>query len=134
MTDSASAHLFGLALNGIEILMPLVGAIVAATHLRRRGRNARLAVIGCLVMLPGPIVLPVGLTVGFDALSDAFGPSAAMYVLSAISLPFHLIGFGLLLAGALSEPAAPVPAFGPPPSAPWAVPDGAPADRHPRAS
>ncbi|MEU6238668.1 hypothetical protein [Kitasatospora sp. NPDC047058] len=131
MTDSTSAGLFGLVLNGTEVLMPLAGAIVAATFIRRRGRNARLAMFGCLVMLPGPILLPVGYAVAFDALADTFGPHMVAYVLSALMLPFHLIGTGLVLAGALTGPAAPVPSFGPPYPAPWAVPGGEPADRQP---
>ncbi|MFE2552992.1 hypothetical protein ACFXGI_31240 [Streptomyces sp. NPDC059355] len=102
--DQMAAGLVGLLLVAVEILAPLAGAVAAALAIRRRGRNARLAMVGCLVMLPGPIVSTVGMAVGLEPLMRAVGTYMAGYVLTAMTLPFHLVGFGLILTGALSEP------------------------------
>ncbi len=107
MTDQLSAGLLALLFTSVEILTPLAGAIVAATFIRRRGRNARLALIGCLVMLPGPIVSGLVMALGMDTLIRVFGPLMAQSVLSAIGVPFYLVGFGLVLAGALTAPVPP---------------------------
>ncbi|WP_371500756.1 hypothetical protein OG871_28925 [Kitasatospora sp. NBC_00374] len=106
MTDTATAGLVQLILTAVAVLAPLGGAIVAAVFIRRRGLNARLAMAGCLVMLPGPMVVTVGSVVGLEPLVDAFGPATAYSMLSAVTVPFHLIGLGLVLAGALVAPAA----------------------------
>ncbi|GAA1248154.1 hypothetical protein GCM10009665_43820 [Kitasatospora nipponensis] len=115
MTDIQRAALLSLLLSGIATLTPLVGAIVAAVFVRRRGRNARLALAGCLVMLAGPIVSFLGMALGLDALMRAFGPLMAQNVLSVFVAPFQLVGFGLVLAGALTAPARPSTPFGGPP-------------------
>ncbi|MEV6735356.1 hypothetical protein [Streptomyces sp. NPDC051364] len=105
--DQIAAGLVGLLLIAVEILTPVVGALVAARAIRRRGRNARLAMAGCLVMLPGPIVSTVGMALGLEPLMRAVGIHMAAHVLTAMTLPFHLLGFGLILAGALSDPTQP---------------------------
>ncbi|WP_369777855.1 hypothetical protein [Streptomyces sp. R33] len=102
--DQIAAGLVGLLLVAVEVLAPVAGAVAAALAIRRRGRGARLAMAGCLVMLPGPIVAVLGTTVGLEPLMRAVGTSMAGHVLTALTLPFHLVGFGLILAGALSEP------------------------------
>ncbi|GAA1948969.1 hypothetical protein [Kitasatospora viridis] len=107
MTDMQSAALLNLALTAITILAPLVGGIVAAMAIRRRGRNARLAMIGCLVMVPGPIVSGVAMALGFGSLGNAIGYGVAANVLSGLAMPFHLVGLALVLAGALAAPAQP---------------------------
>lgn len=105
--DQMAAGLVGLLLIAVEILVPLVGALAAARAIRRRGRNARLAMAGCLVMLPGPIVSTLGMTLGLEPLMRVVGTHMAAHVLTAMTLPFHLLGFGLILAGALSGPTQP---------------------------
>ncbi|MFE2480833.1 hypothetical protein [Streptomyces sp. NPDC059389] len=102
-----AAGLVGLLLVAVAILVPLAGAVAAALSIRRRGRAARLAMAGCLVMLAGPIMSAVGTAVGLEPLMRTVGTSMAAHVLTAMTLPFHLVGFGLLLAGALSGPARP---------------------------
>ncbi|MEU9181989.1 hypothetical protein AB0C90_35180 [Streptomyces sp. NPDC048550] len=102
--DQIAAGLVGLLFIAVEIVTPLVGALVAARAFRRRGRNARLAMTGCLVMLPGPIVSTLGMAVGLEPLMHVVGTYMAPHVLTAMTLPFHLVGFGLILAGALSDP------------------------------
>ncbi|MFE2880630.1 hypothetical protein ACFXG6_34000 [Streptomyces roseus] len=99
-----AAGLLGLLLTALEVLAPLAGAVVAALAIRRRGRNARLAMVGCLVMLPAPIVSALGVTVALEPLMQWVGTFMAGRVLTAVTLPFHLVGLGLVLAGALSEP------------------------------
>ncbi|MQS13672.1 hypothetical protein F7Q99_15675 [Streptomyces kaniharaensis] len=110
LQDQVAAGLVGLLLDSIQVLVPLVGAVVAAVAIRRRGRNARLALAGCLVMLPGPIVSVLVPALGWETIIRVFGPFMANNVLSAIALPFHLVGFGLLLAGALAAPTPQTPA------------------------
>ncbi|MFB7981491.1 hypothetical protein [Streptomyces vinaceus] len=102
--DQMAAGIVGLLLTTVEILAPLAGAVVAALAIRRRGRNARLAMVGCLVMLPAPIVSTLGLTLALEPLVQSVGTFMAGHVLTAMTLPFHLVGLGLVLAGALSEP------------------------------
>ncbi|MFD0369641.1 hypothetical protein [Streptomyces sp. NPDC127114] len=102
-----AAATVGLLLFAVEVLTPVVGAVVAALAIRRRGRHARLAMAGCLVMLPGPIVSTIGLAVGLAPLMQAVGTYMAAHVLTAMTLPFHLVGFGLILAGAISAPTQP---------------------------
>ncbi|MET9650799.1 hypothetical protein ABZZ44_11100 [Streptomyces sp. NPDC006460] len=106
MPDRTSAALVSLLLTGFAIFTPLIGAIVAAVSIRRRGRNARLALAGCLVMVPAPLVTVLGPLV-LETLVRHFGPYMAFQVISAIALPFHLVGFALVLAGALTGPSAP---------------------------
>ncbi|MFE6841154.1 hypothetical protein [Streptomyces sp. NPDC057686] len=105
--DRIAAGLVGLLLVTLEILAPLAGAVVAALAIRRRGRNARLAMVGCLVMLPVPIISTLGTAVGLEPLMHSVGTYMAGHVLTAMTLPFHLVGFGLILAGALSGPRQP---------------------------
>ncbi|MBV6698638.1 hypothetical protein KV557_16150 [Kitasatospora aureofaciens] len=104
MPDTLVAGLVSLLLTVLEVLAPLVGAVVAATYIRRRGRNARLAFVGCLVMTPGPIITTLVMAFGLEPLIRAVGTLAATSVLSAIPLPFHLVGLGLIVAGALTAP------------------------------
>ncbi|WP_405361563.1 hypothetical protein OG535_27120 [Kitasatospora sp. NBC_00085] len=106
MTDQMSVALVSLLFTGILILVPLAGAVVAALFIRRRGRNARLAMAGCLVTALGPLVLALGMALGSDTLYGKVGLAAAVGVQSAITAVFSLVGLGLVLAGAL---AAPVP-------------------------
>ncbi|MFB6615573.1 hypothetical protein ACFCV9_15360 [Streptomyces sp. NPDC056367] len=117
--NQMAAGLVGLLLMAIAVLTPVAGAVMAALAIRRRGRNARLAMVGCLVMLPGPVVSTLGMLVGLGPLMDALGPYMAPHVIAAMALPFHLVGFGLVLAGALSDPKQPsTPSLPPPPLAP----------------
>ncbi|MFJ8434711.1 hypothetical protein ACIQ9P_25765 [Kitasatospora sp. NPDC094019] len=109
MTDYRTVGLVHLFITAVSVLTPLVGAVVAGTLLRSRGRNARLAMIGCLVMLPGPLVLMVGTGLGLDTVLPDLEPLMAISVLSGIATLFHLAGFVLILTGALSEPARPAP-------------------------
>ncbi len=107
MTDYRTVGLIHLFIAGVSVLTPLIGAVVAGTCIRRRGRNARLAMIGCLVTAPGPIVLVLGAGLGLDSLFAGVEPLVALSVVSAISVLFQLAGLVLILAGALTEPARP---------------------------
>ncbi|MDH6122485.1 hypothetical protein [Kitasatospora sp. GAS204B] len=120
MTDQLAAGLTGLLLFAIKTLAPLVGAVVAALAIRRRGRNARLAFAGCLVMLPEPILSTFGPALWSGSLIRGLGPLMVSNVLTVIVLPFQLVGFGLLLAGALSAPRPPQPAGQPAAGQPFA--------------
>ncbi|MET9399674.1 hypothetical protein [Kitasatospora sp. NPDC002965] len=110
MTDYETARLVSLIVGSANVLVPLAGAVVAGTFLRRRGRNARLAMIGCLVMAVSPIVVSVVLAFATDSLYDELGLAMAINAPVLLSLPFHLAGLGLIVAGAL---AAPAPALAP---------------------
>ncbi|MFB6891627.1 hypothetical protein ACFCX4_20245 [Kitasatospora sp. NPDC056327] len=103
MTDTQTLGIVSLASTALSVLTPVVGAVVAGTFLRRRGRNARLAMIGCLVMAPGPLVFTVGVALGG---TNFFGddPVLAISIVSVATIPFHLVGLGLILAGALAAP------------------------------
>lgn len=103
--NPTSAAAVDLILLAVHVLVPLSGAVMSALAIRRRGRNARLALAGCLVMAPTPIVSSLALAFGMGPLMQAVGPSMAAPVLTMVLMPFHLAGFGLLLAGALSGPA-----------------------------
>ncbi|SDT81783.1 hypothetical protein SAMN05216371_6819 [Streptomyces sp. TLI_053] len=107
MTDYRTVGLVHLFIAALSVLVPLAGAVVAGTFLRRRGRNARLAMIGCLVTAPGPVVLVLGTGFGLDTVFAGADPLVALTVVSGIATLFHLAGFVLILAGALGAPAAP---------------------------
>ncbi|MFB8240128.1 hypothetical protein ACFC58_26645 [Kitasatospora purpeofusca] len=107
MTDYRTVGLVHLFIAAVSVLVPLIGAVVAGTFLRRRGRNARLAMIGCLVTAPGPIVLVLGTGLGLDTVFSGLEPLVAISIVSAIASLFHLAGFVLILAGALTAPARP---------------------------
>lgn len=107
MTDYRTVGLIHLFIAGVSVLTPLIGAVVAGTYIRRRGRNARLAMIGCLVTALGPIVLVLGTGFGLDSLFGGVEPLVALSVVSAASALFHLAGLLLILAGALTVPARP---------------------------
>ncbi|KOV29859.1 hypothetical protein ADK60_17165 [Streptomyces sp. XY431] len=128
MTDYRTVGLIHLFIAAVSVLTPLIGAVVAGTFLRRRGRNARLAMIGCLVTAPGPVVLVLGAGLGLDTVFADLEPLVAMSVLSGIATLFHLTGLVLILAGALSAPARPAPLQAPYPyAAPFHVyPNDAP--------
>ncbi|MFD7905368.1 hypothetical protein ACFV4F_11385 [Kitasatospora sp. NPDC059722] len=104
MSDQLTAGLIGLGVIAVDVLTPLVGAVVAANHIRKRGRNARLAMAGCLVMALAPVVSTIALTLWLEPLIRATDPVLGANLVPLFTLPFQLVGFGLLLAGALSEP------------------------------
>ncbi|MEU8512023.1 hypothetical protein AB0C76_10590 [Kitasatospora sp. NPDC048722] len=104
MSDHVTAGLIGLGVIVVDFLTPLVGAVVAANHIRKRGRNARLAMAGCLVMAPAPAISTIALAFWLEPLMRATDPVLAANLVPLFALPFQLVGFGLLLAGALSEP------------------------------
>ncbi|MFE6745337.1 hypothetical protein ACFVGM_05735 [Kitasatospora purpeofusca] len=104
MTDYRTVGLVHLFIAAVSVLAPLIGAVVAGTFVRRRGRNARLAMIGCLVTAPGPIVLVLGTGLGLDTVFAGVEPLVALSVVSAIATLFHLVGFVLILVGALTDP------------------------------
>ncbi|MGF1426636.1 hypothetical protein [Kitasatospora sp. LaBMicrA B282] len=120
MNDSFAASLFGLLLLILRVLAPLVGAVVAGTQIRRRGRSARLALAGCLVLAAAPIVSALAEVLGLGVAIRVTGALMASNVLSLVTLPFELTGLGLLLAAALSAPtplqAPPVPPYAPDPA------------------
>ncbi|MEV0189868.1 hypothetical protein AB0I39_15185 [Kitasatospora purpeofusca] len=109
MTDYRTVGLVHLFIAAVSVLTPLIGAVVAGTFVRRRGRNARLAMIGCLVTAPGPIVLVLGTGLGLDTVFAGVEPLVALSVVSAVATLFHLVGFVLILVGALSVAAPPAP-------------------------
>ncbi|MFC5664555.1 hypothetical protein ACFP3U_16370 [Kitasatospora misakiensis] len=111
MTDYRTVGFINLFITAVSVLVPLIGAVVAGTFIRRRGRNARLAMIGCLVTAPGPLVFVLGSAFGLDTVFSGLEPLMAMTLLSAITVPFHLIGLALIVAGALTAPAQPAPQF-----------------------
>ncbi|MFF7588685.1 hypothetical protein ACFZCK_14480 [Kitasatospora purpeofusca] len=107
MTDYRTVGLIHLFIAAVSVLTPLIGAVVAGTFIRRRGRNARLAMIGCLVTAPGPIILVLGAGLGLDTVFGGVEPLMALSVVSAISVLFQLAGLVLILAGALTAPTPP---------------------------
>ncbi|WP_328958183.1 hypothetical protein [Kitasatospora purpeofusca] len=121
MTDYRTVGLVHLFIAALSVLVPLIGAVVAGTFVRRQGRNARLAMIGCLVTAPGPIVLVLGAGLGLDTVFAGLEPLVALSVVSAIAVLFQLAGFVLILAGALTVPARPAPHQAPYPY-PYAAP------------
>ncbi|MEV6522856.1 hypothetical protein AB0M43_12990 [Longispora sp. NPDC051575] len=135
MTEYRVAAVFDLFLLLVAVLTPLAGATLAAVLLPKRGRRARLALAGCLVSLLN-ILVTHGLMLATGPLMKVFGIALAHTVISAVSMPIHIIGFGLLLAGALTGPPqtpapAPAPALAPPsapasPSALASAPNAAP--------
>lgn len=112
----------GLIFTVISILVPLAGAVVAATFIRRRGRNARLAMAGCLVAALGPLVMNLVVAVGSDALYRDFGVATTVGAQLMVGATFSLTGLGLVLAGALAAPVASMP-----PVSPLVVREGEPA-------
>ncbi|WP_327674536.1 hypothetical protein [Kitasatospora sp. NBC_00458] len=104
MTDYETARTISIILGAVNVLVPLAGAVVAATFLRRRGRNARLAMIGCLVTAVSPILVSVLVGFAMEDIYDEYGIVAAVNAPTLLSLPFHLTGLGLIVAGALVTP------------------------------
>ncbi|MDY0810728.1 hypothetical protein [Kitasatospora purpeofusca] len=107
MTDYRTVGLVHLFIAAVSVLTPLVGAVVAGTFIRRRGRNARLAMIGCLVTAPGPIILVLASSLGLDTVFAGMEPLVALSLVSAVSVLFQLAGLVLILAGALTAAAPP---------------------------
>ncbi|MFJ1702866.1 hypothetical protein [Kitasatospora sp. NPDC088346] len=107
MTDHDTASLVAMIIAAVTVLTPLAGAVVAAVFIRRRGLNARLATAGCLVMAPGPLMFTLGTAFGLDGFLRDLGPYMAVNALSALSMSFHLVGLGLVVAGALVPPRPP---------------------------
>ncbi|MEV0534146.1 hypothetical protein [Kitasatospora sp. NPDC050463] len=114
MNDQMSVAVVGLIFAVISIVVPLAGAVVAAVFIRRRGRNARLAMAGCLVAALGPLILGLTVGLGSDAIYRDFGIAASVGAQMAISATFSLTGLGLVLAGALAAPVASMPPVPPP--------------------
>ncbi|MFF1906234.1 hypothetical protein [Kitasatospora sp. NPDC058218] len=122
MNDPTSIAAVSLIFTVISIVVPLAGAVVAATFIRRRGRNARLAMAGCLVAALGPLVLSLVVAVASDALYRDFGVAATVGAQLMVGATFSLTGLGLVLAGALAAPVASMP-----PVSPLAAGEGEPA-------